>query len=239
MSNVVILNSELHRGLSVRTESSGAYGDNQRFVAVVISEFPRLAVHYPIFLSKDADTGAFYCGAVLGIDSGENLFLPEQGFHDDAYRPLNLRRGPFYTAGSELAIDLDNPRIDAQGGGEPLFTQTGSPTPYLQGIMALFREMQPGLERTKIFCKTLVELKLVEPVTFDLGFDDGTKREVIGLYTIASAALRELPDATVLDLFRRGYLQLIYLLMGAVHQVPVLAQRKNRRLLEASKGLAG
>jgi hypothetical protein len=238
MSNVVVLNSELHRGLRVRTEAAAAYGDGQRFVPVVVSEFPRLVVHYPILLSKDADTGMFYCGAMLGIDSGENLFLAEHGARGDAYRPLNLRRGPFYTAGSELAIDIDSPRIDPTGAGEPLFTADGSVTPYLESIIVLFRELRPGLERTKIFVKTLVDLKLVEPVTFDLGFDDGTKREVIGLYTIAGAALRELPDATVLDLFRRGYLQLIYLMMASVNQVAVLAQRKNRRLLEGSEGLA-
>ena len=46
---------------------------------VVVSEFPLLAVHYPILLSKDADTGAFYCGAMLGFDAGENLFLAEGG----------------------------------------------------------------------------------------------------------------------------------------------------------------
>ena len=232
MSNIVILNSHMHRELRVRAHASARYGDNQRFVPVVIGEFPLLAVHYPILLSKDADTGAFYCGAMLGFDVGENLFLNEKG-GGDAYRPLNLQRGPFFTSGNELAVDLDSPRIVTEGAdGERLFTDIGDPTPYLHSIMALMRELRPGLERTKVFISTLMELKLVEPVTLDLGFDDGTKREVMGLYTIDRSALQGLPDAAVLDLFRRGYLQLIYLMVASLKQIPVLAQNKNRRLSE-------
>jgi hypothetical protein len=44
-----------------------------------------------------------------------------------------------------------------------------------------------------------------------------------------------LPDATVVDLFRRGYLHLVYLMIASLKQIPVLAQRKNRRLHEASR----
>jgi hypothetical protein len=236
LSNVVILNSATHRSLRVHPEPGARYGDNQRFVGVVVSEFPLLALHYPIMLSKDADTGAFYCGVMLGIDPGENLFLAEGGGRE-VYRPLNLQRGPFYTMGSDLAIDLDSPRIDTTGAGEALFTGSGGPTPYLESIMALMRQLRPGLEHTKDFIRTLLDLKLVEPVSFNLGFDDGTKREVIGLYTIATRELRELPDPAVLDLFRRGYLQLAHLMIASVNQVSVLAQRKNRRLLEGSERL--
>lgn len=238
MTNIVSLNTQAHRQLRVQAGAAARQGDRQRFVAVIVNEFPLLAAHYPILLSKDADTGAFYCGAMLGIDEGENLFLHDPR-HRDIYRPLNLQRGPFFTAGEELAIDLDSPRVAAGGEGEALFADSGEPSPYLQSIMALMRELRPGLERTRIFVSTLMTLKLVEPVTIDLGFDDGTKRVLTDLYTIDQSALRELPDVAVLDLFRRGYLQLIYLMVASLKQVPVLAQIKNRRLLEGTEGLGG
>ena len=57
-----------------------------------------LVVHYPILFSKDAQTGQFYCGAMLGFDEGENLFL-EEWREREFYRPLNLQRGPFFAAG--------------------------------------------------------------------------------------------------------------------------------------------
>jgi hypothetical protein len=88
---------------------------------------------------------------------------------------------------------------------------------------------------TKVFIDTLLGLKLIEPIDINVGFDDGTKRDLQGLYTISQDTLRALPDETVLSLFRRGYLHLIYLMVASLQQVPVLAQKKNRRLHESSR----
>lgn len=240
MSNVVLLDSQSHRKLRVHAQAAAHYGDNQRFVAVVVGEFHALAMHYPILFSKDADTGQFYCGAMLGFDTGENLFLDEHRALK-AYRPLNLQRGPFLTAGSDLAIDLDHPRVAASG-DQQLFTEAGEPSNYLQSIMGLMRDLRPGLERTRIFIDTLLGLKLIEPMAISARFDDGTNREFTGLYTVNRSQLQDLADAAVLDLFRRGYLQLIYLMLASLDQVSALAQRKNRSFLPSgdsrSSGLA-
>jgi hypothetical protein len=232
VTNVVVLNSQTHRALRVMAAPSARHGDNRRFVQVVVREFPLLVAHYPLFFAKDSETGAFYCGAMLGFDMDENLFLNESGKGQDAYRPLNLQRGPFYIAGNDLAIDLDNPRVGADDGQE-LFTEDGEPTPYLESIKHAFRELRPGQEMTKIFIETLLGMKLIEPIDINLGFDDGTKRDLNGLYSISQDTLRGLPDETVLNLFRRGYLQLIYLMIASLQQVSVLAQRKNRLLHES------
>ena len=227
MTNIALLNTEIHKGLRVQAAASARYGDAQRFVPVIVNEFAFLVPHYPIFFAKDSQTGRFYCGAMLGIDEGENLFLVEgRGF--DGYRPLNLRRGPFFTAGSDIAIDLDHPRLDA--GGQPLFTEVGEPSDYLKSIMGLFQDLRQGLEQTGIFIETLMKMKLVEPIDISLAFDDGTKRQLDGLYTVNQDALKKLADKDIVDLFRRGYLQAIYLMLASLKQVPVLAQKKNARL---------
>jgi SapC len=235
VTNITVLNSQAHRTLRVRAGASAAYGDNQHFVPVVVTEFPSLVVHYPILFSKDSETGAFLCGAVLGFDTGENLFLDDGR---DSYRPLNLRRAPFFTAGDELAIDLDSPRVGTAE-GQPLFTEAGESTPYLKTITSLFRELRPGLEMTKVFIETLMKLKLVEPIDINVGFDDGTKRDLVGLYTVNQDALKSLPDASIVELFRRGYVHLMYLMIASLKQIPVLAQEKNRRLLRSSDALSG
>lgn len=238
MSNIVVLNHAQHAGLRVRSDAAAALGDAQRFVQVVVREFPLLAVHYPILLSKDSNTGAFFCGAMLGFDEGENLFLGSGGAGQSSYRPLNLQRGPFFVAGDGLAIDLDHPRV-GQSDGQTLFDDAGQPNAYLESIAALFRELRPGVEMTRLFIDTLLDHKLVEPIEISLSFDDGGARTLDGLYTINQEALRDLADETVLALFRRGYLQLIYLMIASLKQVPVLARAKNDRLLEGSQALGG
>ncbi len=215
--------------LRVQAQPAPELGDNHRFVQVVVSEFPSLALHYPILFSKDAETGQFYCGAMLGFDVGENLFLDAQR-NDSLYRPLNLRRGPFYTAGDNVAIDLDNPRVSAAG-EQALFGDAGEPSAYLQSVMGVLQELKPGIEQTKIFIDTLMDLKIIKGVTIKTQFDDGTQREVTGLYTVDPEALTGLNDAPVLDLFRRGYLQLIYLQRVSLEHLPALTRKKNRKFL--------
>jgi hypothetical protein len=159
MTNIVVLNSQSHRELRVQAEATAKFGDNQRFVPVVITEIPLLVTHYPVLFSKDADTGAFFCGAMLGIDEGENLFLKEGKGHE-GYRPLNLQRAPFFVSGDELAIDLDHLRISADK-GQSLFDENGEPTPYLESIKAAFQQLKPGNEMTKRFIETLLKLNLL------------------------------------------------------------------------------
>lgn len=235
MTQIVPLNNEVHRSINVDGRASAAYGDNQRFVQVVVNEFPLLVIHYPILFSKNAQTGQFYCGAMLGFDEGENLFL-EQWTHGELYRPLNLQRGPFYTSGAELAIDLDDPRVGVEG-GTPLFTEQGLPTRYLQSIIRSFQDLKPGVEMTKVFIARLLELKLIEPVDIEVAFDDGTRRKCIDLYTINQEGLEKLADAVVVELFRRGYLRLIHLMIASLKHISLMANKKNARLLEATEGL--
>jgi hypothetical protein len=237
MTQIVALNNETHRSLKVDARASAAYGDNQRFVQVIVKEFAQLVVHYPILLSKNAQTGQFYCGAMLGFDEAENLFLGDWA-EREIYRPLSLQRMPFYTQGSDLAIDLDHPRVGAEG-GKPLFTEHGEPTRYLQSITWAFQDLKPGIEATRLFIAQLLELKLIEPIDIEVEFDDGTTRNCLGLYTINQEILAKLPDQTVVEFFRHGQMRLIHLMIASLKQLPLLARKKNSRLLQATEGLAG
>jgi hypothetical protein len=237
MTQIVPLNKETHRSLIVDGRASAAYGDNRRFVRVIVKEFPQLLVQYPILFSKHPETGEIYCGAMLGFDEGENLFL-DQWTEREFYRPLFLQRGPFYAQGDDLAIDLDDPRVGAEG-GKPLFNEQGQPSRYLQSIMWAFQDLHSGIEMTRLFIARLLELKLIEPIDFEVEFDDGSTRQCIGLYTINQDTLSTLPDDVVVELFRRGYMRLIHYMIASLKQVPLLARKKNSLFLKGTEGLAG
>jgi len=237
MTQIVPLNKETHRTLTVDARASAAYGDNQRFAQVIVNEFPQLVVHYPILFGKHRDTGEFYCGAMLGLEEGENLFL-EDWRDVKFYRPLSLQRVPFYARGPDLAIDLDHPRVGAPE-GKPLFTEQGQPSRYLQSIIWAFQDLKPGIETTRHFIARLLELKLIEPVEIEAEFDDGRIINCEGLYTVNQETLSALPDAVVVELFRRGYMRLIHYMLASLKQFAVLAARKNGRLLAGTERLAG
>jgi len=237
MTQIVPLNKETHRSLKVDARAAAAYGDNQRFAQVIVSEFPQLVVHYPLLFAKDRNTGEFYCGAMLGLDEGENLFLEE--WRDlQFYRPLSLQRVPFYAHGPQLAIDLDHPRVGVAD-GKALFTEHGQPTRYLQSIIWAFQDLKPGIEVTRHFIARLLELKLIEPIEVEAEFDDGRIVNCEGLYTVNQETLSALPDAVVVELFRRGYMRLCHYMIASLKQFPVLARKKNGRILKATESLAG
>jgi hypothetical protein len=237
MTQIVPLNKVTHQSLKVDARPSAAYGDNQRFAHVIVSEFAPLIVHYPVLFAKDPQTGEFHCGAMLGFEEGENLFL-EEWRDQQFYRPLSLQRVPFYAHGPEVAIDLDHPRVGVED-GKPLFTPQGQPTRYLQSIIWAFQDLKPGIELTRHFIGRLLELKLIEPVEIEVEFDDGKIINCEGLYTVNQETLSALSDAAVVELFRRGYLRLCHYMISSLKQVPVMARKRNARLLESTEGLAG
>ena len=237
MTRIVPLSKETHKSLKVDARAAAAYGDNQRFTHVIAKEFPLLVVHYPILFSKDENTGEFYCGVMLGFDEGENLFLEE--WRDlEFYRPLGLQRVPFYAHGPDVAIDLDHPRVGAAD-GTALFTEFGEPSRYLQRIIWAFQDLSSGITVTRSFITALLQLQLIEPVSLEAEFDDGTTRECAGLFTVNQDALSALPDETIVQLFRLGYLRLMHLMIASLKQFPILARKKNGRMLKATEGLAG
>lgn len=236
MTRIVLLSNEAHRSLKVDARASAAYGDAQPFTHVIAKEFPLLVVHYPILFSKDANTGEFYCGVMLGFDPGENLFLEE--WRDlEFYRPLGLQRVPFHAAGPDVAIDLDHPRVGVAD-GTALFTESGQPSRYLQRIIWTFQDLSSGIEVTRHFITALLQLQLIEPISLEAEFDDGSTRDCAGLYTVNQEALAALPDETIVQLFRLGYLRLMHLMIASLKQFPVLARKKSGRMLKATESLA-
>ena len=224
MTNIVVLDSRLHRDLRVTPRTKQAQA--RHFVQVVVGEFARLAVQCPLFLSKDTETGAFFCGVMLGFSAEENLLLAEWDALQ-SYRPLELRRRPFYLAGTQLAIDLDDPC--GTPSGERLFDEDGLPTDIVRGAQAAFGELRPGLAETRAFIEGLVRHGLLTPVEIDLAFDDGSQHQLQDLYSIDQAALQALPDAVALEWLRDGRLYLVHVMILSIRQVSALANRRNRR----------
>lgn len=219
-----LLNAERHLGL----HQADVPVDGVHFVQIAMAEFAAAAAICPIFLTKNPETGRFYAGAMFGFEPGENLLR-----HDSAGRrtflPLDLERQGYFLAPDGVAIDPSHPRFST-GRGAPLFERDGAPSQALRRIQHVLGQLNAGVPATDAFIESLVALKLVEPIDVDLSFDDGRSLSLAGLYTVSLDALGELDDAAVLDLFRRGYLQLVYAMAGSLKQVSVLANLRNERL---------
>lgn len=224
-TNLELLNAQHHADLRLSDLPSGG----PHFVQVVASEFVAAAAVCPIFLTKNAETGRFYAGAMFGFEPGENL-LRHDGASRSLFTPLDLERMGFFIASDgAVAIDPAHARFAAPQGA-PLFEADSQPSPALRRVQYALGQLSVGVPATDAFIQTLVEARLVEPVDVDLSFDDGQTLSLAGLYTVSLDTLGELDDAAVLDLFRRGYLQLIYAMSGSLKQVSSLAKLRNDKI---------
>jgi len=218
-----LLDLEAHRTLRVRT--SGL--ETPHFVQVVAAEFSTAGTRCPILLTKSAETGQFYAGAMYGFRPGENLLDAPDG--PAPYRPLDLERQGFFISGENIAIDRENPRFSDQE-GQPLFEADGQPAERLRYIQKVLGQLKHGVEETDRFIKAMLDHRLVEPIDISLRFDDGETVTLQGLYTISLDSLGELDDGAALALFRNGYLQLAYCMVDSLKQVSALAHLRNRLL---------
>jgi hypothetical protein len=221
------LNPQEHGRLRLRARSE----QEPHFVQIVPAEFAAAAACFPVLLSKDPSSGAFYPGVMLGFKPGEAPLksIAERG----GFEPLHLQRDGFFISGEQILIDRDNPRF-SESEGEPLFDDSLQPAMCLRRVQRVLGQLHEGTMQSGALIRSLVELKAVEPIDITLSFDNGERLRLQGLYTVSRDVLRELSDADVLRLFRSGHLQLAYTIAGSLNQLALLANVRNHKLAAIS-----
>jgi hypothetical protein len=240
MTNHVLLNNVDHKDLKVITTRSAEYGDNVQCALTFFWEFRSIQAHYPIFFSKNADTGAFAAVAMFGFEDKENLFLSEAGW-DAHYIPLSIKREPFLIGFQQstdagigdkepvIHVDMDSPRVN-ESEGEAVFLAHGGISPYLEQTNSILNTINEGHSVHELFMKELVELDLLEPFAIDIQLNDGSQNRLMGFHTINEDALFELDGEVLARLNEKGFLPPIYMAVASLSNIRDLIARKNESL---------
>jgi hypothetical protein len=232
MRNFETLDNVAHQALRIVE----GYGDDclppVQMVPVVPSEFSEACRSFPIFLTKNTNTGAFEFSVLLGLDQGENLFVGDDGAWDADYVPLHIRRLPFAIGdrGGErvITIDVASPRISAHR-GEPIFLEHGGHAPLLQRMQDVLDQLLAGTEQVHTLVQLYLTLNLIEPVEVKVRLDDGQMLIFEALYTVNDEKLTKLTDDQAGEMNRNGALKLAYLLSLSLGNIAKLTKRKNLR----------
>lgn len=240
MSSHAILDSNNHRDLRVRVDAGADLGDGVMATLTVPTEFRRIQGHFPILFRREAGQGGYFAVALLGFETGENLFLSRAGW-DAGYRPLSLAIQPFLVGRaadpegpSQVHVDLAHPRIVAGDGagddrGVRLFDADGQPTPFLDEIADKLGDLDEGYRESAAFFAALAEHDLIEPFTLEVTLDDGSLNSLVGFHVIDEARLRALDTAALGALHAAGHLMPIFMAVASLAQLKSLVDRKNRR----------
>ena len=227
--HLVELSRSEHGRLRIAADRIEATAAAQHLIPIVVSEFRRAAIQYPIVLAKNPETGRFAPYVLTGLTPEENLFWTGTEL-DVAYVPLNVRRQPFYVGGeSALCVDLDSPCLD-EAGTNLLVNADGSDSAHLQSVLAVLGELVAGRAATEQFIASLLALDLLAPMLLDIVLDDGTPLKIQGLYGLDEDRFRQLPATELSGLWSGGRLDLIYAVLVAGGQIFNLIRLKNRRI---------
>jgi hypothetical protein len=229
MNRLTALNSAAHRNLRVNPEQVLAQAAQLNMVPVVLGEFQKLCVQYPIVLTKNGATGQFTCVALFGFEKAENLFWRQDRW-DAIYVPLQVSRQPFFLGQqAAVCIDILHPSLK-QAHGEAIFDEHGAETTYLQQAKQMLAALLDGEEPTDRFVRKLLALELIRPMRLEIEFANRQKQRVDGLYTIDEERLKAVPGGTIAELHSLEYLAPLYTMLASLGQIYSLVQRKNQLL---------
>ena len=240
MARYELLNNIAHRELRVATGFGPEFGDEVGMVPAYPSEFAELQREYPIFLRRDAASGAWQSVALLGFEQHENLFLQE-GRWNASYLPGAAAKGPFLIGFQEdwvdgelvqqavMHVDLDHPRVNTDA-GEPVFLPQGGNSAYLDHIAGVLRGIHDGNAFGADMFAALDAKGLIQPIKLDVQIDQQHRVGVNGLHGIDRDRLALLDGADLRELNGAGYLEGAYLMLASLHNMRRLIAEKQRRL---------
>jgi hypothetical protein len=157
----------------------------------------------------------------MGIRKNDNLFIDDAGnFPTGVYIPAFIRRYPFVFAHGEdadrliICIDRGSDTI-AENAEVPLF-ENGEPSAFTKQCLEFCKNFEGERRKTEQFVKLLKDLDVfvLREVTFTPTNLDGSAGEPIKVsehFSPSEEKIKELPDATQLDLLRSGAMQQIHL----------------------------
>ncbi|MFD2165768.1 SapC family protein [Thalassotalea euphylliae] len=234
MANVAPIKKEQHQNLKVAAKRTLKHIEGQHIVPVTAPEFAKASNSFPVFIVKDPESGRKRTVAMLGLETGENLFLNGDEW-TGLYAPQSVGMVPF-----SLGLDPEKEKtltacvdLDSEFVGEdkemPLFDEAGEPTELLKNIEETLGRLYESEVMTERFIKEMEEANLLEELELVIGFENGEKKKIVGIHTVKEASLRELSDEQVLAFHKRGLFIPIHSMLASMGQLNRLVQLRNQR----------
>ncbi|MCJ8322029.1 MAG: SapC family protein [Colwellia sp.] len=230
MKNIEELSKKAHQHIRINRDFNKLPAAHTHVLPLLVTELLSSGANYPVFLTKNDQTGEFLCIALLGFTENENLYL-DQGEWQASHIPLTIDRQPFHInqENKQVYIDIDSPWVDKKQ-GELIFLENGELSPYMEAVMDNLSKIHSGAKETHAFINTLSEYDLIESIELSITFDDKSSEKLNGLYTINRQKLATLPSDKLIKLHQSGILEGAYIMLNSVEHVKSLVSRKNKRL---------
>ena len=203
-----------------------AFASTDALVALVAQEFPKAAMSMPIGFIASGD--GFIPVAVLGLQSGKNLFVSLDGRWLGGYIPAVFRGFPFSLADAEggrqvLCVnDVSGSVSDTEG--EPFFGEDQQPTAAVKEILNFLTQVASNQLLTQKMMKVMQKHHLMAPWPIKLQSLAQQEQLVEGLYRIDESVLSGLTAEALHEIHQSGALPLIYCQLMSMSHLQTLGK---------------
>lgn len=213
------LDAKRHAKVALAATQDMSFAATTNSILLNAVEFTEAARQYPIVFTQEENP---LPAAILGLESGNYFIDAKNQWKDGAYIPAYVRRYPFvFMEVPEreqlvLCIDEKAPQYrDKAGKGDlPLFTGE-TPSELTKNALEFCTAFQNHFQITQNFCAAIKEAGLLEPTRSDVKLYNGREIHLSGFQVINEKKVAELPEATILDFHKKGWLPLIYFALMA------------------------
>lgn len=223
------VNSKRHKDLSVKLGEHYEFARTINSIPLIAAEFPSAAAEYPIVFAGTPD--GVIPAVILGLREDENFYINDKGAWTAKYIPAFLHRYPFIFSSTDdgktftLCIDEGFSGCNREGRGERLFDADGEQTQYLKGVLEFLKGYQAHYQRTEAFCRKLIELELLEPMSAQFTTPRGERVNLTGFMAINREKLKGLGGDQLKALAATDELELIYVHIQSMRNFNLMLER--------------
>ena len=212
-NEITPLSVDRHKGWFIRPVQDYSFTKSTHAVPLMAIEFLNAAGDYPIvFVGEDDNMMPV---ALLGLQESENIYVGDDGRWEGKYVPAFIRRYPFVLSQGDdqdkafLCIDESYPGFNQNQDGTALIGDDDKASEYTDGILRFLSQFQAEYQRTKVICKRLRELNLLEPKQAEAKLPNGQTKAINGFYTVERSRVLTLASDVQLDLLRSGVYEMV------------------------------
>lgn len=223
--------------------SKASHGDQRWFPTVgyrfavgdmvcrlIAQELPAAAQTLPTGFIREGD--GFVLVAILGLETGDNLYVDADGRWLSGHIPVLYRSHPFRMARADdgksmLCVDTDS-CVTSPTKGHPFFADNGQTGAAVTDIVEFLGQVSANLRSTERACAALQAEDLIEPwpIQFRIHADG---KAIKGLFRIDETRLKQLDADALHALDQAGAFAMARAQLSSMRNLPALADLAQAR----------
>lgn len=206
-----------HAGLGLAPGCSYRWCSTLNSVFLNTTEMGKACSDYPIAFVRESNSGEYLPVAVLGLRSGDNLFVDGEGrWMPRSYVPAYVRRYPFCLIELPVENGAEPQRLilvqedQLAHSDQPFFDAQGEPQPEWTAMQELIELMERARQQTRAFSRRLEAFGLLTPFDALAVPRGGQQLRLQGLHRVDEEKLNALGAREQKLLMRKGELRAVY-----------------------------